>query len=386
MAKRSPLKVLLFLILLLVVAYLCKRGWEGFYATSLPSDMPPDMGSPVRVGDYIYVHNTSPGAVSQPGSFDMGDESRAWVANTPTPSEAQLKAAPQDDKTLISMFQWDWGVGSRSRGWYTYNGRTVYGRYVGVNHWWSISYVVKPPPPPAAPAPVSTGVYCIGEVGSGGDAWATRHYAGGHWIRNAPPVGNGVYWIWGVSNSGNEARPDNEAFTFYHSYNNTTGSNIQAQMYGGADNYATVTINGEQLPRFDGSLSSPYENVTLRPGANNIQIFGQNGSASPAAVWLMIKDTSGRILVKSDCTNWSTSPPAAAAPAAACPDMSQYMPKSSCNSCAAPNSCVDMTHYKSNSNSAPLLSSLPTPSIAHNVNLPHYCQRLVDDQVSIDSR
>lgn len=31
MAKRSPLKVLLFLILLLVVAYLCKRGWEGFY-------------------------------------------------------------------------------------------------------------------------------------------------------------------------------------------------------------------------------------------------------------------------------------------------------------------------------------------------------------------
>jgi hypothetical protein len=29
--------------------------------------------------------------------------------------------------------------------------------------------------------------------------------------------------------------------------------------------------------------------------------------------------------------------------------------------------------------SAPLLSSLPTPSIAHNVNLPHYCQRLTDD-------
>jgi hypothetical protein len=29
--------------------------------------------------------------------------------------------------------------------------------------------------------------------------------------------------------------------------------------------------------------------------------------------------------------------------------------------------------------SAPLLSSLPTPSIAHNVNLPHYCQRITDD-------
>lgn len=148
MAKRSPLKVLLFLILLLVVAYLCKRGVDGFYSTPLPSDMPPDMGSPVRVGGYIYVHNTSPGAVSQPASFDMGGESRAWAANTPTPSEAQLRNAPQDDKTLISMFQWDWGVGSRARGWYTYNGRTVYGRYVGGNsHWWSISYVVKPPPP-----------------------------------------------------------------------------------------------------------------------------------------------------------------------------------------------------------------------------------------------
>jgi len=34
MAKRSPLKVLLFLILLLVVAYLCKRGWEEFYVTN----------------------------------------------------------------------------------------------------------------------------------------------------------------------------------------------------------------------------------------------------------------------------------------------------------------------------------------------------------------
>jgi hypothetical protein len=32
MAKNNPLKVLLFLILLLVVAYFCKRGWEGFYA------------------------------------------------------------------------------------------------------------------------------------------------------------------------------------------------------------------------------------------------------------------------------------------------------------------------------------------------------------------
>ena len=32
MAKISPLKVLLFLILLLVVAYLCKRGIDGFYA------------------------------------------------------------------------------------------------------------------------------------------------------------------------------------------------------------------------------------------------------------------------------------------------------------------------------------------------------------------
>lgn len=29
--------------------------------------------------------------------------------------------------------------------------------------------------------------------------------------------------------------------------------------------------------------------------------------------------------------------------------------------------------------SAPLLGSLPTPSIAHNVNLPHYCQRITDD-------
>jgi hypothetical protein len=239
MAKRSPLKVLLFLILLLVVAYLCKRGIDGFYDAS-------------------------------------------------------------------------------------------------------------------------TGVYCIAEVGTPDDPWATTYFANFHWIQNAPykgPVrvyylgglggpprggdeaygGFGLYWIWGVPNSGNVGRPDNEAFTFYHSYNNTTGTDIKAKMYGGADNYATVTINGQQLPRFDGSLSDPYH-VTLRPGNNNIQIFGQNGVASPAGVWLMIKDDSDRILVKTDCTNWSTSPPAAAAPApaAAAP---------ACNSCAAPNACVDMTPY-----------------------------------------
>ena len=221
MAKRSPLKVLLFLILLLVVAYLCKRGWDGFYVAS-------------------------------------------------------------------------------------------------------------------------TGVYCIAEVRSSVDVWSNHYYFDGVWIKNAPPVGNGVYWIWGAPNSGYVSRPIDEAFTFYHSYNNTTGTPIQAKIYGGADNYATVTINGRQLPQITGSLDSPY-NVELLPGNNNIQIFGQNESiqrlANPAAVWLMIKDTSGRILVKTDCTNWSTSPPAAPAPAAACPACP------ACNSCAAPKACVDMTPY-----------------------------------------
>jgi hypothetical protein len=225
---RNPWNVLLFFLVIVTVAYLCKRGWDGFYSTPLPSDMPPDMGSPIRVGDYIYVHNTSPGAVSQPASFNMGVENKAWVINTPTPTEAQLKAAPQDDKTLISMFQWDWGVGSRSRGWYTYNGRTVYGRYVGGNsHWWSISYVVKPP---TAAAPARAALPPAASVAS---------------VEPPPPPAVAVYM--------------------------------------------------------------PSQIVNRNP-------------------------------VKKTIT---------------------------CNTCP----------------SAPLLSSLPTPSIAHNVNLPHYCQRVTDDGV-----
>jgi len=225
----------------------------------------------------------------------------------------------------------------------------------------------------------STGVYCIAEVRSSVDVWSNHYYFDGVWIKNAPPVGNGVYWIWGAPNSGYVSRPIDEAFTFYHSYNNTTGTLIQAKMYGGADNYATVTINGQRLPQITGSLDSPY-NVQLLPGNNNIQIFGQNESiqrlANPAAVWLMIKDDSNRILVKTDCTNWSTSPPAAPAPAAAAPApaVPVYMPPQTLNL-----NRVKRTKTCDTCPSAPLLSSLPTPSIAHNVNLPHYCQRLTDD-------
>jgi hypothetical protein len=51
-----------------------------------------------------------------------------------------------------------------------------------------------------------------------------------------------------------------------------------------------------------------------------------------------------------------------------------YMPPQTVNT-----NRVKRTKTCSTCPSAPLLSSLPTPSIAHNVNLPHYCQRVLDD-------
>jgi len=250
--------------------------------------MPPDMGSPIRVGDYIYVHNTSPGAVSQPASFDMGGESRAWVANTPTPTEAQLKAAPQDDKTLISMFEWDWGVGSSSRGWYTYNGRTVYGRYVGGNsHWWSISYVVKPPPPPPAAAAPATSI--------------------GYTPDNVPLN----YLKYLFQQAGCDPR-------------NLTDDDLTVKFWRG-------------LPSMDAIIND----------IRGYAVAYSSGSGSQAQ--------------KDFCQPPSTGPAAQAV----------YMPPQIVNRNPVKKTITCP--------SAPLLFSLPTPSIAHNVNLPHYCQRVTDD-------
>ena len=355
--RRNPWNVLLFFLVIVIVAYLCKRGWDGFYAPGT-----------INIVEASYGANCIGGNRGNRTSFfkSLADGKNAldYIYNFRNTGGDPAPYCPKNlDITYncgdaVSKY---WGPGTRPEA----------GDDSPVSLRCPVAPVVaaaaQAAPPPSAPPPASTGVYCIAEVRSSVDVWTNQYYFDGVWIKNAPPVGNGVYWIWGVANSAYVSRPVNEAFTFYHSYNNTTGTFIEAKIYGGADNYATVTINGEQLPQISGSLDSPY-NVKLLPGNNNIQIFGQNESierpANPAAVWLMIKDNSGKILVKTDCTNWSTSPPAAPG----------YMPPQTVNL-----NPVRRTKTCSTCPSAPLLSSLPTPSIAHNVNLPHYCQRITDD-------
>ena len=390
--RRNPWNVLLFFLVIVIVAYLCKRGWDGFYNR-------PGVWVSTRFIQLIHGHHWWTWDVPIPTAdgiyscvADAGDGRKIMWTCTVSGGQYTVSGLSKQGNVCevrlhfsATMTQGASPSTSSAYGFPTYPS-THRPAYFGIDFWYCspaganyVLTVTQIDPPPSASA-ASTGVYCIAEVRSSVDVWSNHYYFDGVWIKNAPPVGNGVYWIWGAPNSGYVSRPIDEAFTFYHSYNNTTETPIQAKIYGGADNYATVTINGRQLPQITGSLDSPY-NVELLPGNNNIQIFGQNESiqrlANPAAVWLMIKDTSGRILVKTDCTNWSTSPPAAPPPPPPPPPPPAapgYMPPQTVNlnPVKGKQTCVTCSP-------APLLSSLPTPSIAHNVNLPHYCQRITDD-------
>jgi hypothetical protein len=99
-------------------------------------------------GGYVFYNNTASGVVQQPSSSVLAPESRNYAATSlyvqNNMNLTQLQNYPQDDRSLATLFITDWGIPS-TKGWYTFRGRTVFGRYIGGGgHWWSISWIIKP--------------------------------------------------------------------------------------------------------------------------------------------------------------------------------------------------------------------------------------------------
>ena len=142
------------------------------------------------------------------------------------------------------------------------------------------------------------------------------------WEATAPPLGSGVYWLWGTSDGYGE-RPANEAFSFYHNFVNT-GSSVNAVITGSVDNYGYIVLNGTKYPSVNAHSDKGYEGfqtiiypftVTIPRGPNTLEIRAVNsggdataaqnngGWKNPAGIWLTIT-ANNNILVKTDCEGW----------------------------------------------------------------------------------
>jgi hypothetical protein len=155
-----------------------------------------------------------------------------------------------------------------------------------------------PPNPGLSPA------HCMCEVKSNDpkNIWG-KHFPG--YEANAPPLGNGVYWIWGTSD-GWSGRPVNEAFSFYYNFVNT-GSSLTATLAGGMDDRGYVKINDTLYDNLgidvNLGVSIQPRQVQLKRGANLIEIRTVNTGGGPTGVWLTIT-TNNNILVKTGCDGW----------------------------------------------------------------------------------
>jgi Extracellular link domain len=146
--------------------------------------------------------------------------------------------------------------------------------------------------------------HCMFEVGSpdSKNIWGRNFPA---YEANAPPLGNGVYWIWGTSD-GWSGRPLNEAYSFYYNFINT-GSSLTATLAGGIDDRGYVKINDTLYDNLGTDLNigvsiQPRE-VQIKRGVNLIEIRSVNTGGGPTGVWLTIT-TNNNILVKTACDGW----------------------------------------------------------------------------------
>jgi hypothetical protein len=165
-------------------------------------------------------------------------------------------------------------------------------------------------------------VYCMGEVGVAGPKNPWQRIVPS-WENNAPPPGNGVFWMWGAVHE-NSVRPGNEAFSFYYNFNNP-GPTVTAKIAAGFDDYGYIVLNGTKYPSTNPNAAIGYEGfsksitplqVTIPSGINRLEIRCVNGACnnsaysgggcpSPAGVWLAITDSKGNIMVKTNCDGWT---------------------------------------------------------------------------------
>ena len=141
----------------------------------------------------------------------------------------------------------------------------------------------KPPVPPSNPCTTATGspVYPSIQVGTPGNSpW----HGGGGWEINAPPVGNGVMWIWNTPNGNKGIPTTGNYYKFSYVFCNT--QNITKVFIAcGIDNNGSVTLNGTQIMSGAGGLGQKA--ATLVPGSNTIVIEAAN-AGGPGGVWLAI--------------------------------------------------------------------------------------------------
>ena len=172
-----------------------------------------------------------------------------------------------------------------------------------------------PPNPGLSPA------HCLFEVRSpdSRSPWKSNPL----WEENAPPLGNGVYWLWGTSDGFGE-RPANEAFSFYHNFVNTGSTVTNAVITGAVDNYGYIVLNGTKYPSTNAHSNKGYEGfqnliqpftVTLPRGPNTLEVRCVNAGGSikaaentgswknPGGMWLTIT-VNKNILVKTGCDGW----------------------------------------------------------------------------------
>ena len=143
------------------------------------------------------------------------------------------------------------------------------------------------------------------------------------WEATAPPLGSGVYWLWGTSDGYGE-RHANEAFSFYYNFVNTGSTVTNAVITGAIDNYGYIVLNGTKYPSVNAYSDKGYEGfqtiiypftVTIPRGPNTLEIRAVNsggdataaqnngGWKNPAGIWLTIT-ANNNILVKTDCEGW----------------------------------------------------------------------------------
>lgn len=128
---------------------------------------------------------------------------------------------------------------------------------------------------------------------------------GAEFEANAPPVGNGVYWIWGTSDAWS-GRPLNEAYSFYYNFVNP-GKSLTATLVGAIDDKGSIKINDTLYDNLGADLNNgvgiqPRE-VPIKRGANTIEIRAINSGGGPAGVWAMIY-VNNNILLKTGCDGW----------------------------------------------------------------------------------
>jgi Extracellular link domain len=146
------------------------------------------------------------------------------------------------------------------------------------------------------PNPGLSPVYSFVEVGT---PQGPRNPWSGIWNTNAPPVGNGVQWIWGTSDA-YISTPPNQSYSFYYNFL-YYGEPFAATVVGSIDNFGYVVINGQRSADIVTTVG-PYQ-ATIVNGLNTVEIRGVNISG-PAGVWLTISDPDNNIIVKTNSDGW----------------------------------------------------------------------------------